>query len=129
MALADHYVSGAQVTFCDLNDYERMLVRDIEHDVVRKPLLSILHRRGTHTFIVTERSVEGVMLSMAAANQGLHHSRVRLEPRGSQCTLEALRRAAEVVCNEHGITLVNVRERPIPARKIPDLHYAYTVSY
>lgn len=129
MALVDHYTDDTPVAFCDLSEYEQLLARDIEHDLVRTPLRSILHRRGMHTFIVTERSAEGVLLSFGVASRGYHHSKVQLNPNNSQCTAKSLRRAVENVCNEHDIKLVQVIERPISATKIPELHYAYTVIY
>ena len=99
------------------------LIEQAERDMNSRPLLSILKRRGQHTFYVVQDTV--TLPLRLTADRVVHKSKIAIEHRDDVCTTERLREVVSSVSDHLGLTLIKVTKVSLG----DDWFYTYVVDY
>lgn len=106
-----------------LDVHEESVLRYILMDVIHKPILGVLRRRGEYTFVIG--SDDDTCLSRALKKQHTIVSKLTLGPNENFCTSSVLERVIRVACIQAGATFVSTTT----CREESRARYAYTIRY
>lgn len=111
---------------CELDDYQRLILKNLLQDFDHRPILKALRRDGTYTFWVILENVTVTMTqTRELAKRHIRKSHLTLDAKESYCSLELLERVVRIACRKAGIRFDGI----IQGNEGSAVRYAITVTY